>query len=130
MIIENYYDIEKNEQFAKQLKSWLNDWHIDFKIIDLLPTTGWFISNCACIFLVETNSKVCYVEGLVSNPNLDKSITNEAMNMLVSNILTYAKERGYQLISSNSKYIEVANRAKRFGFNIDDNIYIHFSKEL
>jgi len=55
-------------------------------------------------FLYETNSKIAWLEFVVSNPGIkDKKIRHESQIMLIANLTVLAEEKGFEAVFSSVK---------------------------
>lgn len=93
---------------------------------DLLSDIGFIVDDKACGFLYTTNSKVCYIETLLSNPN---NKDTKAIDEVVEAIISKAKELGFNLILSTTKLNVVTSRAITHGFNYESN-YTLLTKQI
>ena len=130
MIIDNFYHLIRNDKYMKQLSTWINQWKIDPIAIETLPRTGFVVDNIAALFVYETNSSLCFLDYLISNKEQDKIKTNEAIDILVEHAIKYCHDEGYKFMISNSKYETVVDRAKKHGFNVDENQYRVFGRKI
>jgi hypothetical protein len=90
------------DQDYQQINKWLID-HKSFGIDkDLLSDFGFMISDAqkdiVAGFLYKTNSKVCYIENFISNPNTEKQERRQGIRVLFETIINAAKTEGYKLI--------------------------------
>ena len=70
-------------------------------------------------FLYETNSKVCWMELIVANPNIkDKQIRAEALRQLIRYLSELAYEWGYKWIFSSVKHEGLKDRYLDCGFKL------------
>jgi hypothetical protein len=121
------YEATKHEV---ELKKWLNQWKLSHNIIDILPTTGWIIDNVAALFVYETNSKMCFIECLISNKDLHKEITTHALDILVESAIINMRKKGFKYIGANSTYESVIERAKKHGFTVNSENYKYFMRSI
>lgn len=90
---------------------------------EALPKTGFIVENdnkkiCAC-WLYKTDSNVCLIETLISDPRAKSEERNEAINLVVNNLVDNAKKDGYKIILITSKHNNVIKRAKSL-FNFEE----------
>lgn len=130
MIIDNFYNIMRTDMFMKQLVSWFKQWDIEPACLETLPKTGFIVDNIAALFVYETNSKLAFIDYLISNKEQDKSKTNEALDMLIDHSFAYCKSNGYKYVISNSKYDAVVSRVKKHGCNVDSASYRVFGRSI
>lgn len=127
MIQLKTYEPEKHEEM---LKTWLDQWKLSHKVIDILPTTGWIIEDIAALFVYETNSKICFIECMISNKKMDKEVVNHALDILVKSTIINMRGKGYKYIGANTTYKSVVDRAKKHGFTVNPESYSYFARAL
>lgn len=99
-----------------QINSWLEKRQKPKLASSLLSRTGFIIDDVAVCFVYSTDSGVCFLDGLISNP--DSEQVNEGINKVVGECLNYASKQGYQLVLSFSENPNVISRAeKTFNFS-------------
>ena len=104
-------------------KSWPN-WEPLSK--DLLPengTGGIMIERegepLIAGFLYATNSNICWMEWIVSNPKQkDKS---EAISLLISSLEKWGKDAGFKVVLSIGRSKNLINEHKKLGYTVDNN---------
>ncbi len=62
-------------------------------------------------FLYQTDSKVCYIDGLLANPSISKTQRSEAIDQVVKAIIKAAKHLGFKYLLGTTKVKEVETRA-------------------
>ncbi len=68
-------------------------------------------------FLYSTNSSLCWLEFVVSNPRVrDKKVRQECLSLLIEDICLKAKENGYGAVFSSLKNENLINKYKEVGF--------------
>lgn len=123
--------VSYNEEIHKKdIIKWFHQWEIASHIIETLPNTGLIVENVAAIFLYCTNSKLCFIESLISNREISKEVRDEAKDMLTSQILEYAKQCGYKYIASYSSNPKVVELSVKHGFNVNQANYKCFVRSL
>lgn len=115
---------------AEMVSKWFEAWGFPAHIMAILPSTGYVCEGVCAIFLYETNSNVCFIEGLIRNPEVDERIANECLDYIGDKIVDYARERGFEHIMSYSQYKAVADRAVKHGFKLNDKTYHCFGRNL
>ena len=121
--------VSYTEQHKPQLLSWFKQWGWDESGIDLLPDIGLIVENTAAIFLYYTNSKVCFVEGFISNKDLDKQTRGEALDGLAAASIKQAKEAGFKYSIAYTSQSAVRERSKKFGYSVGGS-YVSIIKKL
>ena len=68
------------------------------------PQAGFIIEDLAAAFLMTTNSKTCFIEGFVSNPEAPIVKRARAVQLLIYDLILRAEKLGYhQVIAFTSK---------------------------
>jgi len=74
---------------------------------EFLPATGLIHEGHCVGFLYGTDSKICWMEWIISNPNSKSSERNTAMNELLDGLIEEAKRQGFLIMFSS---VEAANK--------------------
>lgn len=73
--------------------------------------------NLCAGFLYETNSKIAWIEYIVSNPNeKDKKTRNESLKYLILELTSIAEEKGYIATFSSIKNENLINKYIECGY--------------
>ncbi len=123
----NNYEHEKHQEMVQ---SWLRDWNMDPQVTQYFPEYGLIIPDVCCLFLYETNSKTCFLEGFLSNKHQDKAKVNEGLDLIGDVLIKQAQEKGYKLIAGYTQRPVVADRTIKHGFQVSNKPYYFFSKLL
>jgi hypothetical protein len=118
----------KESDYDKMVK-WGEFWRFPIPPREFLPNDGLcgiaIVSGnggedeeVLCTGLIyETNSKACWVEYIISNPNeKDKEVRTAALNFLIQSLSQVAKEWGYKWIFTSVKNQNLINRYSENGF--------------
>lgn len=108
----------------EKLTKWWEDWRWVPPAQDFLPeqgTGGVMVSTHAsdvCAgFLYFTNSKVCWLEFIVSNFEVkDKKIRKEAIQALIGALENIARQKGFKYIYTVVKNESLENAYKQAGY--------------
>lgn len=65
---------------------------------DLMSDVGLLINDAAMGFLFKTNSKVCFIDNLVTNKAKTSEERHNALNILLKNLDWMAKKSGFKAI--------------------------------
>lgn len=72
-------------------------------------------------FLYSTNSSLCWLEFVVSNPRVrDKKVRQECLSLLIEDICLKAKNNGYGAVFSSLKSESLINKYKEVGFHCSE----------
>jgi len=81
-------------------------------------------------FLYLTNSKIAWLEWIISDKNYRNENKKEALELLISSLESIAKNTGAEMIFSVGKNKSVLNAHKRLGYTIDDDPSYEISKKI
>lgn len=88
--------------------------------IEMLPKNGFVVDNYCAGFLYSTDSQICWMEFLVSNPATDSKARNEAMNLLIATLLGRAKDLGFSIIFTSVIDEKLKNRYQTHDFIVTE----------
>ena len=115
---------------------WL-EWKDKFPTKDLLPEngTGGYIVEKGGIaivagFLYTTNSKVGWVEWIVSNKDYRDKDRKDALELLISGIEHVAKASGYSIILSIARNKGLIHTFKELNYTVDDSPSFEVVKKI
>lgn len=98
----------------------INDWFEERNeagiSLDVLSRTGLIVPGVACGFLYATDSRICFLDFYVSNPNIPYEYRQKAMDIITEKHLATATERKYRFIFAGSDKSGIIDRCKRLGF--------------
>lgn len=94
--------------------------------LDLLPKTGVVVGDYCAGFLYSTDSRICWIEFIVSNPNTDKAERDRAMNLLLDRLIVEAKNLGCKVIFTSAKNEHLERRLKSKQFQQTDSQVNHY----
>jgi hypothetical protein len=81
-------------------------------------------------FLYLTNSKVAWLEWIVSNPDYREDDRKEAIELLINTLEKIAIEQGYKIILSIGRNKGLINTHKKLGYMVDDKPSYEISKKI
>lgn len=81
-----------------------------------LSTVGFIVPGICCAWIYFTDSDICMIETLVSNPDSQASERSEAIHAVVGKLCKTAVEVGAKIIVASSRVDSVLEHAKSFGF--------------
>jgi hypothetical protein len=81
-------------------------------------------------FLYTTNSKVAWVEWVVSDPDYRESDRKQAMELLINGIENVAKNSGFKVILSIGRSKGLIETHRKLGYTIDKNPSYEISKKI
>ena len=139
--------IETNELLARNLRE--SDWETLVEWWDWWP--GWVApardftpengtggimvdkNNIPIVagFIYETNSKLCYLEWIVSNPKYkNKKDRKEAIELLITKAEEYTKNLGYTYMWSVGRHKTLIETHRRLDWVVDDKPCHELTKKL
>ena len=108
------------------LSDWWKAWGWPVMAKDMLPddgTGGIMIENegenIVAGFLYWSNSKLVWLDWIISNPNADKKIRKQAIEMLILTAEQMVKEAGSKYIMSISRSNSLLKIHEKIGWSID-----------
>lgn len=111
------------EKDYQELLSWWSFWKFPAPAQEMLPDNGLcgiMISknevNISAGFLFFTNSKICWLEYIVSNPEYRSKDRSEAIQLLINELSAIAKEKGFKVMFTTLKNPNLINHYKKCGY--------------
>lgn len=100
---------------------WWKFWRFPAPSLEMLSSIGIIVSlddvDIACGWLYTTNSAMCHVEFIVSNPDVkDRDIREEAILGLINELCISSKELGYKFAYTTLVNKNLQNKFKDCGF--------------
>jgi len=129
----------KQEDWDTLTKLWnmWPEWKNKFPTKELLPEngTGGYIvekNNIPIVagFLYTTNSKVAWIEWIVSNKDYREDDRKQALELLISGIEHVAISSGFNIILSVARNKGLINTFKDLKYTVDDNPSFEVSKKI
>lgn len=84
---------------------------------DYIPKVGFYVPDVAVGFLVQTDTKYCFLEPFIGNPKSDKEVRDLALYTIMDALLREAKELKYDLVLGIADHPTMLRRAFDMGFN-------------
>ena len=108
------------------LSDWWKAWNWPVMAKDMLPdngTGGIMIENegenIVAGFLYWSNSKMVWLDWIISNPNADKKIRKQAIELLILTAEQMVKEAGSKYMMSISRSNSLLKIHEKIGWSID-----------
>lgn len=116
--------IVTEDDYNNILCGWWKDWRWTPPPFDFLPKTGIIVSKdgidvCAG-FIYFTNSKVAWLEFIVSNFNYKEKDRGEIINFTINILSELAKDNGFDYLYASLKNKSLIERYKQNGFEQGD----------
>lgn len=108
------------EVYDDILCDWWKDWRWTPPNYEMLPQTGIIVYNdevpvCAG-FVYFTNSKMAWVEYIVSNFHYRDFNRNELIELTINTLCELAKDNGFNYLYTSLKNKHLVNKYKKCGF--------------
>ena len=108
------------------LSEWWKAWGWPVMVKDMLPdngTGGIMIENkgenIVAGFLYWSNSKLVWLDWIISNPNVDKKIRKQAIEMLILTAEQMVKDAGSKYMMSISRSSSLLKIHEKIGWSVD-----------
>ena len=117
------------------LCKWWEDWGWTPPPLDMLPDTGFILSNqfeediCAG-FLYKTDSKVCWLEYIVSDKKYKRDDRSRAITSIIDYLSKKAKEEDFKYIYTSLKNKPLIKKYESCGFIKGDESCLEMVKIL
>jgi hypothetical protein len=119
------------------LQEWWAKWNWPIMSKELLPLNGCgglMIYKedqlIAAGFLYLSNSKVAWLDWIISNPEYKESDRKEALALLIDELEKVALAQDYSIIISIARNKSLINIHKELGYTIDENPSYEISKKI
>lgn len=119
------------------LPQWWEKWKWPAVSRDMLPMNGLgglMIHKedtlIAAGFLYLSNSKVVWLDWIISNPEYKESDRKEALVLLINGLEEVAKQQGYDIVISIARNKSLINTHKNLGYTVDENPSYEISKKI
>jgi hypothetical protein len=109
------------EQFWKTHKDWDNTAIPEF----ILPPLGIIVEEnnaiiCAGFIYESKNDQCAWTGWLVSDPNSDKILRDQALTLLLDTIVEHSKKAGHKFLFTSARFIKLIERLEKAGFKRAD----------
>lgn len=81
-------------------------------------------------FLYLSNSKVAWLDWIISNPNYRENDRKKALEMLINTLEEVAKKQGYSIIISIARNKSLINIHEKLGYTVDKTPSYEISKKI
>jgi len=116
-MVSRYFEAKDYENLLK----WWKFWRFPAPSLNSLPTTGMIVNlngvDAVCGFIYLTNSNMCWLEFIVSNPDVKNKEDREmCINECINRLCDLAKEMGYVFVYTSLKNENLQNKYLSCGF--------------
>jgi hypothetical protein len=119
------------------LKSWWKWWRWPEITKETLPmngTGGLMIYKdeipIVAGFLYLTNSKIAWIDWIISNPEYKEKDRKQSIELLISSLEEVAKQQDYEIIFSVTRSKHLIDTHKKLGYTVDSNSSYEISKKI
>ena len=119
------------------LQLWWKLWQWPEMSKDMLPMDGCGgLMVCkdekpiAAGFLYLSNSKVAWLDFLISSPSYKETDRNEVLELLISSLEEVARQQDYSIIISITRHKGLINTHRKLGYTVDENPSYEISKKI
>tara|TARA_R110000868_G_scaffold66014_12_gene197051 strand:+ start:6366 stop:6743 length:378 start_codon:yes stop_codon:yes gene_type:complete len=88
--------------------------------LDALPCTGVIVPGVCAGFLYSTDSSMCILEWIISNPKVDSGLRSEGLDIVIDELLKKAHSSGYKTVFTSVSHPKLLERYCDFGFKKAD----------
>lgn len=119
-----------NEQSYKVLVEWWKGHSWPIIPFNSLPKTGIIVDNTVAGFLYSTDSNVCMLEWVISNPKSEKLHRKECLDILFNELLSIAKNKGFEFCFTFVQNKGLIQSLEKNNFKKTDDNMVHFIRSL
>lgn len=120
-------DIQKDYEMLA--KWWLHHGWGDVPAI-ILPKEGFIVNEICAGFIYQTDSKIAWIEYIVSDPASEKEYRAQSLDILIDNLIKRAKELGFLVAFATLEHPALIERYKKHGFVIGDSKVTNMIRSL
>ena len=107
-----------------QIKRWALEGYGYIYSEHQFPKIGFIVDGVAAYFLYQTDSTICFLENLIANKNIEKEIRNQAIDLIIKELMKTAQDLGFRVAYATTNLPQVVTRAIRFGAQVDNNQFL------
>lgn len=109
---------------------WYKDWGMGKPSLDLFPENVFIIDHVICASYYKTDSKVAYIENIISNPDCPTNIRQIGLGVAGDYIFKLAKEDGFKVVIGFTQNKSVAQVSDTHGMKISKYNWAIMTKDL
>lgn len=110
-----------NSSDYEMLSSWWKQHEWPSIPLSFLPKIGIIVDDCVAGFIYSTDSKICWLEFIISDPKCEQKKRQDALNLLIQEASNTAKDLGYEVIFTLASHKGLIEKYKNNGFKVTDN---------
>ena len=112
-----------------EINKWYHQRNLEGVPSEQLPAYGLMVPGVAASYLVQTDSKIAFIEGFIGNPAATKTQLYFAMEDIHAGLLKAAKEFGYKKVFIFTKHPTIVGTCEKNRYQAMGEMLI-FSKEI
>lgn len=125
------------KQFKKEhydtLVNWYNQWNLPVTPYSWIPETSYIVFNdevpiCSAFLFQLGSTPVYWIEGITSNPGIDKEIRKQSLDFLVKNIVELQQELKFEMLLTSTPRVGLTENFKKNGFGMAPEKYTHLAR--
>lgn len=125
-LVKRSFDFSKHYAIIQQ---WWKEYKSFAPLQEHLSQNGFIIyleekPICAG-FVYKTDSKICWFEQQISNPDTDKEVRDAALSLLIDTAIDWASSENFSLIFTSTNSAKFQSRLEKTGFVVVDNNQTH-----
>lgn len=113
-----------------EINSWYEQWKTPRVPDWWYPEDNYVIDGVIFASYYKTNSKLVFLENVISNPNCPSEIRKAGLGLIGEHIFSLAKEQGFKAVIGTTTNHSVADNAKDHGMKVSKREYIVLAKFL
>lgn len=123
-----------NDEDYSTLVKWWESWNWPIIPKDFLPNLGFIVekNNIGIVagYLYTSNSKVGFLEWVVSNPEYRESDRKDAITLLIQAVERVLKDQGFKYAFTMGRNKNLIDIHKKLGWNVDEKPSYEIVKNL
>lgn len=108
------------------IDGWYKDWGLPITPKSWYSDEAYILDNiCAGQIYQMGNSKMFWIEGIVTNPNCEKELKKEGINKMINFLTNKSKELGAEIVMTSTPRESLENMFKNQGYKNAPEKYAH-----
>jgi len=103
------------------LCSWWKEHNWPSIPFEFLPKIGIIVDDCVAGFIYSTDSKICWLEFIISDPKSENYKRQVALNILIEEACKTSSALGFKAIFTSVSHKRLIQKYQNNGFEITDN---------
>lgn len=119
-----------NDSDYDMLCGWWDDWGWTPPQKDFLPTIGVVVEEVAAGFLYVTNSKVCWVDWIISDKNYRGEDRDDIINVVLASLEEISKDYDAKFLYALIKHKKLMEKYEAMGYVKGDSDAVEMIKSI